>query len=232
LTGSLVLLSAPARGNGQVFNGELRKENMNRKLKALGLTVVALMAAMALSVSAASAAEFHSEVAHTSLSGSQIGTDVFTVNAGTVKCTEATYTGTQSAETAKTVKVLPKYSGCTAFSFVNTTIDVNGCEYEFSGENTDVNIVNCATPITVTAFNCWVTVGAQSGLKSVTYTNEGSGTSRDVKVKVAITGIKYTQHSKSFPGCSSGTFTNGSYTGEATVKGANTAGEQVGIWRI
>jgi hypothetical protein len=46
------------------------RKNMNRKLKALGLAFVALLALTGLS-SAAIAAEFHSETAHTSISGEQ-----------------------------------------------------------------------------------------------------------------------------------------------------------------
>jgi hypothetical protein len=205
---------------------------MTRNLKALGLALFAVLAMSALSASAASAGEFHSEVAHTTLTGSQIGEDVFNVTAGTVKCKEATYSGTQSSATTTTVTVKPAYSECTAFTFVGATIDVGTCEYEFSGDNTKVNIVNCgSTPITVTAFNCWVTVGNQNGLESVAYTNEGAGTSRDVKVAVNISNVTYTQHSKSFPGCSNSTMNNGSYIGEATVRGFNTEGAQVGVWR-
>jgi hypothetical protein len=204
---------------------------MTRKFKALGLALFAVLAMSALSASAASAGEFHSEAAHTILSGSQLGEDIFTVTAGTVKCKEATYSGTQSSATATTVTVKPTYTECTAFTFVNTTIDTNGCEYEFSGDDNKVNIVNCTSALTVTAFNCYVTVGNQKGLESVTYTNEGKTTSRDVKVKVGINNVTYTQESKSFPGCSNGTMNNGSYTGEATVRGFNTENVQVGVWR-
>jgi hypothetical protein len=205
---------------------------MNRKLKALGLALVAVLAMGALSASAASAENFHSESAtDTVLKGSQVGTDVFTVNAGTVKCNEATYAGTQSGATATTVKVTPTYSECTAFGFVSTAIDVNGCTYEFSSDNSNV-VIGCATnPITVTAFNCWVTVGSQTTNGGITYTNTGAGASRDVDVTVNISGIHYVQHSKSFPGCSSGTRTDGKYTGAATVQGFTTGGAQVGVWR-
>jgi hypothetical protein len=204
---------------------------MNRKLKALGLALAAVMA-MAAFASSASAAEFHSEVAHTQITGSQIGTDVFTVNAGTVKCTEATYSGTQTTGvTATEVSVVPAYSGCTAFGFVSTPIDVNGCKYQFTpNANPYLHIICSGSPITVTAFNCYVKVASQTVNSGVTYTNTGAGTARDVDVKVSLSGLTYSQESKSFPGCSNGTFTNGTYTGEATVKGANTAGTQVGIW--
>jgi hypothetical protein len=205
---------------------------MNRKLKLVGFAVAAMMLAMAVSASAAFAGDFHSEKTDTTLTGSQIGEDVFTVNAGTVRCTEATYSGTSSttSTTETTTKLTPKYSGCTAFGFVSTTIDVNGCQYEFSGDNTNVNIVNCSTGIVVTAFNCWVTVKNQNNLASVTYTNVGAGSSRDIESAVSLSGITYTQTSKSFPGCTNGTDTNGTYSGKATVQGSK-EGKSVGIWR-
>lgn len=205
---------------------------MNRKLKLVGFAVAAMMLAMAVSASAAFAGDFHSEKTSTTLKGSQIGEDVFTVNAGTVKCTEATYAGTSSSTstTETATKLTPTYSGCTAFGFVSTAIDVNGCQYEFSGDNTNVNIVNCSTGIVVTAFNCWVTVKNQSNLASVTYANKGTGSSRDIESTVNLSGITYTQTSKSFPGCTGGTFTNGTYKGAATVQGSK-EGASVGIWR-
>ncbi|HEX7280184.1 MAG TPA: hypothetical protein VF255_11255 [Solirubrobacterales bacterium] len=204
---------------------------MTRKLKALGLALVAVFAMSALSAASASAVEFHSEAAHTELRAEQhAGEDTFSVNAGTVRCSHATYTGTESSATSTAQTVTPAYTGCKAFGFVNTTIDTNGCTYTFDSNANNVDIACPSSPITVTAFNCWVTVGAQNNIGPVTYTNSGSGSSRDVTVDVNITGISYTQHSKSFPGCTNGSFTNGTYTGSATVRGFNTAGEQVGVW--
>jgi len=186
---------------------------------------------MAFSASAAFAGSLHSEGTDTTLKGSQVGEDVFTVNAGTVKCTEATYAGTTGATTTETTqKLTPTYSGCTAFGFVSTAIDTNGCQYEFSGDNESVNIVNCSTGIVVTAFNCWVTVKNQTPTGTVSYTNTGTGTGRDIDATVNLTAVTYTQTSKSFPGCTAGTFTNGTYKGAATVQGSS-GGKAVGIWR-
>jgi hypothetical protein len=209
------------------------RKSMNRKLKALGLALAAVMA-MAAFASPASAAEFHSEVAHTEIKGEQEeALDVFTTNAGTVKCNTATYTGTTSAVTTSEITVTPAYSNCTAFGFVNTPIDTNNCHYTFTsnpGTPPVMHIVCPSAPITVTAFNCWVTVGSQTVNSGITYTNSGVGSARDITVDKTISGLTYTQHSKSFPGCSIGTFTNGTFTGSTTIKGTNTAGTQVGIW--
>jgi len=207
---------------------------MTRKLKALGLAFVAVLAFGALSATAASAASFHSEVEHTIIDGAQpvAEDDVFTVNAGTVKCTSATYTGTQSTATNETVTVTPSYSGCTAFGFVNAPIDVNGCTYTFNAANDDL-IITCpeGKTITVTAFNCHVDVGSQTIGTGISYHNGGSGKTRDVTATANLSGLTYTQTSKTFPGCTNGTFTNGTYKGSGTVTGTNTAGEQIGIWK-
>jgi hypothetical protein len=216
---------------------------MNRKLKGLGLMFVALLALAGFS-SSAMATEFHSETAHTIIKGEQPegSNDVFTVNAGKVTCTSATYAGTTSAVTTPEVTVTPTYTGCTAFGFVNTTIDVpggnvaaganGGCDYRFtpSTASSQLHIIcGAGEVINVTAFNCWVTIGSQT-TGGITYTNSGAGTARDVTVNANISGIVYTQHSKSFPGCSNGTFSNGTYVGKGTVKGQTTTGAAVGIW--
>jgi hypothetical protein len=211
---------------------------MIRKIKTLGFALVAVMAMAAFSAATASA-EFHSVEEHTIIDGEQPATvnDVFTVNAGTVTCNTATYTGTTTTKTTSEITVTPTYSGCTAFGFVNATVDVNNCHYTFTTTTTDRLHIVCPTaPITVTAFNCWVTVGSQTA-SGVTYKNTPeehaawtASTTRDVDVTANITGLTYTQHSKSFPGCTNGTFTNGSYKGGATVKGTDTKEKQISIW--
>jgi hypothetical protein len=209
---------------------------MIHKLKTIGVALAAVMAFAAISASAASAAnEFHSAVAHTSLSGEQVGEDVFTTNAGTVRCKKATYTGTNSTATSKHQVVAPAYSECTAFGgFLNATIDTNGCTYTFTVSAFPAGSVAIVCPegksIEVTTFACDVKVGSQTR-PGITYTNV-AGPPKHVTVDVSITGLTYTQTSTNFPGCTggNGTFTNGTYTGKATVKGFDTAGTQVGIF--
>jgi hypothetical protein len=205
---------------------------MNRKIKALGLALFAVLALTALSASAASAAvEFHSEGSETVLSGSQVAEDVFTTNAGTVRCKNATYSGISNAATTATQTVTPTYSECTAFGFVGATIHTNGCTYTFSAANNTVTI-GCAAgkAIEVTTPTCDVKVGAQGPLKGITYTNGGSGTTRDITVDVSIEGLHYEQTGTSFPACTTGTFTNGKYSGSATVTGESTENKHLGIW--
>jgi hypothetical protein len=213
------------------------RKSMNRKLKTLGVAFASVIA-MAVFAGSASAtlALFHSETGHTEIKGEQEGQDVFTTNTGSVQCKTVTYTGTASTGTPTELDVAPTFSGCSTFGFVNMPIDTNGCHYKFKSHPTTPPVLHilCPTaPITITAFNCYVTIGSQTVSHGISYTNKGAGTTRDITVDVNISseeGLTYTQHSKSFPGCSNGTFTNGTYTGLTTVKATNTAGTQVGIW--
>lgn len=207
---------------------------MTLKPKSLGLVMFAMMA-LAIPASTASA-EFHSEAAHTILSGSQPAevNDVFTFNAGTVTCTSATYSGTSTTTTSSGIEVTPAYSGCTAFGFVNALVDINGCRYHFRWALPPWHLI-CppGQSVTVTAFNCHVRIGSQTiEAPSITYTHGGSGTTTDLTFHgnvPGLTGIVYSQESKSFPGCTNGTFKNGAYKGAGTITGADTVGNHVAI---
>jgi hypothetical protein len=205
-----------------------------RKISLLGMTVAALLATVALSVSAASAADFHSEAAHTIIDGAQqVAEDgVFTVNAGTIKCKSQSYSGTSESATVTSTTTVTLTSGCTAFGFVNAAVDSNYCHYTVTAHHvTHITNTTAGTACTTfTAFNCHVKIEPQTISSGITFDNSGSGSSRDITVTFNLTGIKYTQESKSFPGCSNGTFTNGTYKASATLTGTNTAGGQVGIW--
>jgi hypothetical protein len=67
---------------------------MTRKIEALGLALVALLALSVVGASAASAAEFHSTSSHTLLSAGQTTEESFTVGSGfgAIKCKTASNT--------------------------------------------------------------------------------------------------------------------------------------------
>lgn len=203
---------------------------MKHKVKALGLALLTTAVVGIFSAPTISAATFRSEEAHHTISGTGIGVDIIQTNAGLTQCKKTSFVGTGATFAEARKKVVSIYKECTAFGFVNATIDVNSCQYEFSGENSNLQIICGASPITITAFNCWVTIGSQTR-SGVTYTNTGAGTTRDIDLSVNVEGLSYTQHSKSFPGCSNGSFTNGKFTSSATMQAFNTAGQQVGLWR-
>jgi hypothetical protein len=203
---------------------------MKSKIRILTAALVAVAALMGLQAGSASAVPlFHSEVAHTLGSGSQVGSMVFTVNAGTIKCNKITGTGTMSSATVTEVTSVPTFSECSAFGFVNVTIDTNGCENIITADFEVHLTCPAGKNIEVTAFNCTVAFSPQSAT-TVEYTTTGSGSTREIVAKEEGTGIHYVQTSKSFPGCTNGTFTNGTAKGEVRTKGTNTEGKQVGIW--
>jgi hypothetical protein len=205
---------------------------MNRKLKALGLTIAAVTAMTAFTASA-TALEFHTEVAHTEFSGETVAFNgTIKVNAGTISCPQETFSGTSAVATTSEITVAPTFINCTAFGFVSAQIDFNQCDFKFTPlSHSYLHIICGLSPITVTAFNCWVTIGSQTVNTGVTYWNEGSGVTRDLRINLNLSGLTYTQHSKSFPGCTNGTFTNGAYEDAITLQGVSTIGTRIGVWR-
>jgi hypothetical protein len=192
---------------------------MKRKYKALGLVLAAVFAFSAVSVASASAAEFHSKAAPTTITGVQKASHVFTTNAGKVTCTTAKFTGTQSVVTSATVTLTPTYENCTAFGFVGITIDTNGCKYNFNANGSTK--VECPTgkAIEVTVPFCTTSVGSQTLSSGMSFATEGTEAAHNRKILATtnISGITYNE-------C--GTVrTNGTYTGTTTVTGS--AGE---IW--
>jgi hypothetical protein len=187
-----------------------------------------------LSISTAGAAEYHSEASHTLLVGEQVGEGVMTFKAGTVKCNSITYTGTASSTTYSTEELTPTFKECTAFGFVSTSVHPDECNtpIQFSYQNGPTSgSVSIPCSIVVTAFSCYVKIITQLITAVMSRTNNGSGANRRVRHKKAIKSkLKYRQESKSFPGCTNGEFTDGSWEEEFETRGTNTSGEAVGIW--
>jgi hypothetical protein len=203
---------------------------MIRNLKALGLAVMAIFALTAVASSAAQAIEFHSEIENTTVTAkTETGSNsVFDAAGASISCASGTFTGSQAAKTSPTLTVTPAYSGCTFLGVLNVPVNMNGCQYTFNA-NGEVAVIGAScTAITFEAELCKVEVGKQSGLKEVTYTNIGAGTTREVTVTPHVTGITYTS-SGLCP--KNGTFSDGNYTsGNAVAKGENSKGVQVGVW--
>jgi hypothetical protein len=179
---------------------------MSRKLKMLGLAFVAVLALAALLSSAASAANYTaSSYPTTGTAESALGNDVLTTEAGKVEC-KSHFEGTLSSASSS-LTVVPKYTGCKAFGFLEATVTMNSCDYPFteptgSSDSYSANLdISCpfGKVIEVTAGTCKMTIGAQTGLSSVAITNNtGAG---DVTVKANVTEIHYTVTQDGF-GCS------------------------------
>ena len=187
---------------------------MNRKLKTLGLVLASVFAMSAIGASAASAAEFHSEVHPQSVSGTQTTSHVFTTDAGTVTCKKATFSGTTSASTSATQTLTPDYNECTAFGFTNVPVHENGCAYIFNANGTSEVECPSGKKIEITAPFCTTSIGPQhfaSG--SHTYHNETSILWGFYRKTTHTTKMAYNE-------CGTNK-TNGTYTGNTDIKGAS-----------
>lgn len=223
-----------------------RKErSLGRRLRVLAVAVGAMLAVCAASASAASAYTFEAEEYPAYGIGKSTEPQEFKVGAGSIQCSEVTYTGT-IAEASETLRVKAQYNGCTAFS-LPAEVSMGGCEYEFrmkeepiagyfKGEDAIVNATgkSCAEhPITMKAITCTVTSGPQEGLHTVEATdlNGSSWLSpphppwAEVESTSVITNAKYTESS----GCiTPGEHGNGEYIGTTLIKVYNEIEEQIG----
>jgi hypothetical protein len=205
---------------------------MTRKLKGFGLSLLAIIAMTAFSTATASAVEYHAGAASGSVKVQNIGEENITVRAGTWKCKVSEYNGLYSSSTVTTLTTKPTYKECSQFGEENVVIDTNGCEIRFNQPNASlvstVDVINCTQPMAITLIDCTITIGNQTGLANVAWTNI-AGSPDDLVLHKNITGLKYTQDPIGFFGCMSGTFTNGTWTGTSTVRAYNSGGTQVNL---
>lgn len=186
---------------------------------------------------------FHSETGKTTLIAEDTGSEEMSFEAGTATCSEAGYKGTMSPATAATLTIAPEFASCEAFEFASSEVLFNGCAYVLhrgeSAESAEGSVdIECPSgkAIEVLAhvrglLKCRVTIAAQSGLTTITETNKGSGSSRDIALDIALAEVSYTQEAGEGLGkCSSGSFETGEIVGAPTMIGENEAKEQVGIW--
>ena len=199
---------------------------MMRNLKVLGTAVVAVLAMSAFVASAASADTFQSEGGvKASLTGAQVTTNILKTTAGSAECKTATFTATTASGVSE-VPAVPAYSSCTCIG-IACTVSMNGCSYVLringAGSTTGTADVVCpeGKEITLTSAKCIVHVPAQAGLATVTYSNSGATTTREVVLTLNIAGIKYS-HTKVGEGigsCTSGSGTTGTLTGSVKATG-------------
>ena len=132
---------------------------MMRNLKVLGLALVASFALSAVVASAASAETGHFTVQGVGAgetagaSGTQVGTNTFTVNGLALQCTTATATGNalSTGPEPSTVTLVPTYSGCKVVIAGLTklvTVTTNGCAYVFTATK-NTNAVPFSADLTV-----------------------------------------------------------------------------------
>jgi hypothetical protein len=179
---------------------------------------------------------FEAETYPATFTGSQSGTQTFGFESQSVQCSTATFSATLT-EGLETLEVPPTYSSCLS-GVTSVSIDTNECKYKFAmtsevEEDKYKGTVDIACPtgksIAVTsACGCTITVGSQTALGTVEYVATTSASpKKDFDMKLSITGLKYTESS----GCKTpGTRSNGTYSGELTVKGDAEGGSAQGVW--
>jgi hypothetical protein len=214
---------------------------MIRELETLGLALVAAFAMSAVGAAAASAESFafHSEVEHTTLLGAGVGTQQFTVDAGSTTCGGVEYEGTVTSQEFTEAALTPKFTSCTVDPAGTADITVNSCRYVLApvtksggtykaklsiacNEGDSVTVAVTLAGVT----KCTIHFPPQE-LGEVTVSEVSEG---DIKVAAEIGGIDYSQTAGTGAGkCSQaeGT-TNGTFKGEMVLAGS--LGEaQVGI---
>lgn len=233
---------------------------MTRNLKALGLALCAVFVFSAVAASGASAGDKFTAAGVSSawLHGVQVGEvgngdnefNTKSVNLP-VTCENATFANTPGSTVssgAELAVVHPEYSGCHALG-QPATVDTEGCDFRLTGTTeshpktttgteTDATVgLECETgkSIKVTATGgCTITMAAaqNSSLLGVTYANEGSGSTADVKVHVTVDSIHYTSNFACQLVGFSSTNTDAYLTQTVTVKGYaadSTTSTQVGV---
>ncbi len=204
---------------------------MIRKLKTLGLALVAALALSAVGAASASAWFDWEGEKHPTPTGSAKSIQVFATKTEELSCEELSFDGGEidGAE----IKATPTFGKCTFTGETSLPADVDsaGCQLAF---HTDSKMeIDCPAGkeihVSVTVgklkLDCLTIPEQTPKTPAALFTNQGTGASRDILVKSEVEGIKYTRKGA----CGSGTFEDASYHGEITVKG-DTDGKQVGVW--
>jgi hypothetical protein len=194
----------------------------------LGLVAVAALAlAVLLGAGTASAATFNSELEETTWKGVVSGErhELALPHAGTFKCENASFAGMTKEKSVAQLEVSPELSQCEFHGFGGFSWSPGGCGYRFHA-NGEVDIAsipgrNCATePMSSSYTGCKITIGAQNGIGTVQYYNEGSGAESVVRAVANLQKIKYSETGA----CGeTGTFSDGTYKGEWLITGGKVA---------
>ncbi|MBS1878920.1 MAG: hypothetical protein JST31_05370 [Actinobacteria bacterium] len=215
---------------------------MVRKLKAFGLTLVAMLALGVVVASAAQANEFKAAEYPATIKGEQKSTHNFVIGGNrTLTCAGAEFNGTL-AGASKELTITPTYSSChviIAGSTLDATVTMEGCDYLFTepaggkvhfkcpaGKTVVIHVYNGAG-VEHTAGNelCRYTIAEQSNLGTVTYANQAT-TPKTVVQTANVTGVAVKRAFGTLGNCGAESQT-AVYTGETTVKAFNSKDIQI-----
>jgi hypothetical protein len=172
---------------------------MTRKLRTLGLALVAILAMSAAVASTASATNdvFEVEKESARLTGEQVFKNKFTLAGQSLECVTSFVATVIFPPVAEIRTVEPIYDLCT-YGENFATVKMNGCRYNLTGTtdangDAQVSIVDCNAgshiEFELRAIKCVVTVkeklaanGNQVAAQGVHYTNDGAGTTRGLLI--------------------------------------------------
>lgn len=215
---------------------------MKRRITLLALAAVSALAlAASLGASAASAVNVVVEGGHAKFSGTS--TTKHTIFQSGFECEKSTISGEQEAPTATSAVVAPLYSECSVFKSLTMTVKTYNCKFVlFPGKETKIKgefegTMEIICPPTIP--NIEVVIGVlcapylippQIGDSVVKYKNLGSGSTREIEIKAAVTNLKY--YEGHIP-CTPPTFKeNGKYEGSWRMAAfeAGPGSKQVGVY--
>jgi hypothetical protein len=197
-----------------------------KSIKTLGIAAAAALALIAFvgAASASAATYFKSQTEPEIWSGSLSGKPHTLVLNDGLSCSRVFFSGEATSQMSEDLTVTPELGEC---NFRNTARNwqMHGCKYRFH-TNATMDIVGCVTPmeLLVPESGCSIKIGNQSGLGTVHYANVGAGSS--VTMSAHLTNMEYT---RSAPCGYGGTFKDGTYTGEWTVKGSTLGGAPASV---
>lgn len=158
---------------------------MNRLKKLGGLSVVICVLG-AICVANASAAEFTATKTG-ALTGSNTGNQTWTLNAGLVKCAEASVAGNISSKSFTDLHITVTYGKCTAFNLPIAHVSPGTYSMTANGEHHLIETLTITVTKTLFTPECTITISPQTN-KSVAFQNYGS----DLIATSSLTGIVYT----------------------------------------
>lgn len=218
-------------------------------IKSLGfgfLAAVAISALTGSSTPANTGGHFTFGAAHTTLEGEQTNTHLFNAGAALVFCKTAKFKGTTTETTTTEITIAPAYDQCT-WADNPVKVLMNDCQYVFTigkkagtdntfhlvcpeGSKMELEVHGKGSEIVL----CEVTVAQQTPNNGVVFETGGSGSTHSFTIDITLKVIVWEQHGwcETLTPSGTGPFSGlkgAEYEGKVTLKGFNTAGEQVAI---
>lgn len=206
---------------------------MNRRLKVLGIALVATLALLA-GVASIASAQFTSNKSHTIISGIQSLSHVFTAGSGFggISCWPVHFSGTAASGSESTMVLTPTYGNCKDSFGRTVDVDNSSLTYTFtSGAWKGAVDVSGGMTLTVTSGGsvvCTMVIKAPQTNFGVSYTNGGG--SNPILMRINITNLQNTTSGGFFNcGVSNGEHFLGTYEGDTWITGSGTEGSNAAV---